>query len=139
MAAKASTQYQSSGQTPFHRIVPKGAGIPVNLNIFLHYFQIFGFRELTTKILPSFFSADAPGRVIVRLERLMGTDKIRITDAKYMSTLLERLEQEENEAWLKRTRERKQAERTRFRQLAVEGLMEPTADMEDLYNHPVFR
>ena len=84
-------------------------------------------------------SADAPGRVIVRLERLMGTDKIRITDAKYMSTLLERLEQEENEAWLRRTRERKQAERNRFRQLAVEGLMEPTADMEDLYNHPVFR
>ncbi|CAG7732683.1 unnamed protein product [Allacma fusca] len=107
-------------------------------------------KRTTTKVrvkLPSIesyqkeleFPADAPGRVIVRLERLMGTDKIRITDAKYMSTLLERLEQEENEAWLKRTRERKQAERNRFRQLVVEGLTEPTPDMEDIYNHPVFR
>jgi len=107
-------------------------------------------KKNTTKVrvkLPSIesyqkeleFPADAPGRVIVRLERLMGTDKIRITDAKYMSTLLERLEQEENEAWLKRTRERKQAERNRFRQLVVEGLTEPTPDMEDIYNHPVFR
>jgi len=85
------------------------------------------------------FSAEGPGRVVVRLERLMGTDRVRILDAKYMRTLLERLEGEEKKSWTKRTRQRKNDEKNRYRQLAIEGHMEPDADMQDLYNHPVFR
>lgn len=69
----------------------------------------------------------------------MGTDRVRITDAKYMGTLLKRLEEDEQVQWLKRSKLRKQAERNRHRQLAIEGHMEPGPDMMDLYNHPVFR
>jgi len=85
------------------------------------------------------FSAEGPGRVVVRLERLMGTDRVRILDTRYMTQLLERLEAEEKTGWTKRTRRRKNDERNRFRQLAIEGYMEPDPDMQDLYNHPVFR
>lgn len=79
------------------------------------------------------------GRVVVRLERLMGSDRIRITDPKYLSTLVERLEAEESKSWGSRSRLRKKAEKDRSRQLAIEGLMEPAEDMQDLYEHPVFR
>lgn len=84
----------------------------------------------------SFFNV---GRVVVRLERLMGSDRIRITDPKYLSTLVERLEAEEDKSWGSRSRLRKKAEKNRSRQLAIEGLMEPAEDMLDLYEHPVFR
>lgn len=70
--------------------------------------------------------AEGPGRVIVRLERLMGSDRIRLTDPKYMSELLQKLEEEEHKDWVKRTRIRKKAEHTRSRQLAIEGLMVKT-------------
>ncbi|CAL8103038.1 unnamed protein product [Orchesella dallaii] len=79
------------------------------------------------------------GRVVVRLERLMGSDRIRITDPKYLATLVERLEEEEAQGWVTRSRLRKKAEKNRSRQLAIEGLMEPASDMQDLWNHPVFR
>jgi hypothetical protein len=69
----------------------------------------------------------------------MGTDRVRITDPKYMNLLLKRLEEEELKAWLKRSKLRKKAERDRFRQLAIEGYMEPGPDMQDLLQHPVFR
>lgn len=69
----------------------------------------------------------------------MGSDRVRITDPKYLSTLVERLEAEEAQAWVSRSRLRKKAEKNRSRQLAIEGFMEPTEDMQDLYNHPVFR
>lgn len=69
----------------------------------------------------------------------MGSDRIRITDPKYMATLLQRLTEEEELTWQKRTRERRKAEHNRFRQLVIDGYTEPTPGMEDLYNHPVFR
>jgi len=77
--------------------------------------------------------------VVVRLERLMGSDRVRLTDNKFMGTLLERLEDEEHAEWLKRTKLRKKNERNRSRHLAIEGLMEPGDDMQDLTKHPVFR
>ena len=89
--------------------------------------------------LSCIFRADAPGRVLVRLERLMGSDRVRITDPKYMSTLLRRLEEDELRIWKKRSRARKKAERERYRQLAIDGHMEPGDDMKDLLDHPVFR
>ncbi|ODM97415.1 hypothetical protein Ocin01_09262 [Orchesella cincta] len=85
------------------------------------------------------FTAEGPGRVVVRLERLMGSDRVRITDPKYLATLVERLEEEEAQGWVTRSRLRKKAEKNRSRQLAIEGLMEPASDMQDLWNHPVFR
>jgi hypothetical protein len=69
----------------------------------------------------------------------MGTDRVRITDPKYMATLLKRLEEEEQNQWVKRSKLRKKAERDRFRQLAIDGQMEPGKDMQDLFHHPVFR
>lgn len=77
--------------------------------------------------------------MVVRLERLMGSDRVRLTDQKFMATLLERLEGDEHKAWVIRTISRKKAESTRTRQLCIDGLMEPASDMQDLYNHPVFR
>ncbi|ODN01031.1 hypothetical protein Ocin01_05650 [Orchesella cincta] len=85
------------------------------------------------------FSAEAPSRVVVRLERLMGSDRIRPVDGKFMETFIQRLEQEENFAMERKIRLRKKAEHERHRQLAINGFMEPDAGMEDLYNHPVFR
>lgn len=79
------------------------------------------------------------GRVVVRLERLMGSDRVRITDPKFLSTLTERLEAEEAQVWATRSRKRKKDEKARSRALAIEGLMEPSEDMQDLYEHPVFR
>jgi len=69
----------------------------------------------------------------------MGSDRVRITDTKYMATLLDRLEEQERMAWTKRRLGRIKAERNRYRQLAIDGLMEPGPDMQDLYFHPVFR
>jgi hypothetical protein len=69
----------------------------------------------------------------------MGTDRVRLTDTKYMSTLLERLEEEERKSWAKRRIGRIKAERNRFRQLAIDGLMDPGPEMQDLLQHPVFR
>jgi len=69
----------------------------------------------------------------------MGSDLVRLTDTKYMSTLLERLEEEERRAWTKRRLARIKTERQRFRKLAIDGLTEPGPDMQDLTNHPVFR
>lgn len=69
----------------------------------------------------------------------MGSDKIRPVDGSYMKTLIQRLEEEEALAWTRKIRLRKKAERERYRQLAIAGLMEPGPGMEDLYNHPVFR
>ncbi|CAL8126712.1 unnamed protein product [Orchesella dallaii] len=85
------------------------------------------------------FSAEAPSRVVVRLERLMGSDRIRPVDGKFMETFIQRLEQEENLAMERKIRLRKKAEHERHRQLAINGLMEPDSGMEDLFNHPVFR
>ncbi|XP_035709694.1 uncharacterized protein LOC110852653 isoform X2 [Folsomia candida] len=69
----------------------------------------------------------------------MGTDRVRLTDTKYMATLLERLEEQERQAWTTRRIGRIKAERNRYRKLAIDGLMEPGRDMQDLYKHPVFR
>lgn len=69
----------------------------------------------------------------------MGSDKIRIMDSKYMNTLLERLREEEEMTWQHKTFVRRKAENNRFRQLAIDGYMEPGPDMQDLYQHPVFR
>ncbi|OXA57845.1 uncharacterized protein LOC110847381 [Folsomia candida] len=85
------------------------------------------------------FRAEGPGRIIVRLERLMGSDRIRLTDATFMARLLEKLEEEENSAWVKRTKARKKDEQVRSRKLAIDGLMDPEEDMRDLFKHPVFR
>jgi hypothetical protein len=69
----------------------------------------------------------------------MGSDRVKLVDNKFMSTLLERLEEEEQTAWDNRTKQRKKVEKNRSRQLAIEGLMDPSDDMQDLLNHPVFR
>lgn len=69
----------------------------------------------------------------------MGSDKIRPTDPKFLSTLGEQLEAEESVAWGSKSTLRKKAEKNRSRQLAIDGLMEPSEEMQDLYNHPVFR
>jgi len=69
----------------------------------------------------------------------MGTDHVRITDPKYMSTLYKKLLEEEEHVWKRRSRLRKKGERDRYRQLAIDGQMEPGKDMVDLYQHPVFR
>lgn len=69
----------------------------------------------------------------------MGSDKIRPVDGKFMETLMQRLEEEENIAWERKIKLRKKAERERHRRLAIAGLMDPGPGMEDLYDHPVFR
>ncbi|CAL8111516.1 unnamed protein product [Orchesella dallaii] len=102
-------------------------------------------RKRSSNIVPDTFEkvvefpADGPGRVIVRLERLMGSDKVRLTDTRYMALLLKRLEEEERQTWNKRTRERRKAEHIRFRQLVIDGHADPGVGMQDLYKHPVFR
>ena len=69
----------------------------------------------------------------------MGSDKVRIADAKYMKTLMQKLNYAEQKAWLKRSKFRKKVEVERSRALIIEGLTEPGRDMMALHNHPVFR
>jgi hypothetical protein len=69
----------------------------------------------------------------------MGTDRVRITDPKYMNLLMKKLDEEERKDWIRRSTLRKKVEEDRFRQLAVEGLMEPGPELQDLLQHPVFR
>ena len=69
----------------------------------------------------------------------MGSDKVRLTDTKYMCGLLEKISQEEEKTLLGRTKFRKKEEWERHKGLAVEGLVEPGEGMEDVKDHPVFR
>jgi len=69
----------------------------------------------------------------------MGSDKIRLTSPRYMALFLQRLEEEEERTWYRRTRARRKAEHIRFRQLVIDGHADPVPGMEDLYEHPVFR
>jgi hypothetical protein len=56
-----------------------------------------------------------------------------------MNLLMKKLDEEERKDWIRRSTLRKKVEEDRFRQLAVEGLMEPGPELQDLLQHPVFR
>ncbi|XP_035707201.1 uncharacterized protein LOC118435345 [Folsomia candida] len=85
--------------------------------------------------------SDAPGRVVTRLERLMGSDKVSLLDHEWMRELEEQLEGEDKKEWLRRNKNRMKVEHMRFRKLAIDGLMPipPTMEMQDIYNHPIYR
>ncbi|XP_054285309.1 uncharacterized protein LOC129001878 isoform X1 [Macrosteles quadrilineatus] len=78
-------------------------------------------------------------RVRSRLERLMGTSVVRITDRNYMQKLQTRIREDHEESVRKRIHDREVGEVEREKHLILEGKMAVEEAPEELANHPVFK
>ncbi|XP_046677362.1 uncharacterized protein LOC124365426 [Homalodisca vitripennis] len=78
-------------------------------------------------------------RVRSRLERLMGTNVVRITDRNYMQKLQMRIREDHEESVRKRIHDREVGEVEREKHLILEGKMAVEEAPEELANHPVFK
>lgn len=69
----------------------------------------------------------------------MGSYKVQLLDFDWMRNLETRLQGEDSKAWGKKREQRRKAEHERYRRLAIDGLMPPTDEMQDVFDHPIYR
>jgi len=75
----------------------------------------------------------------VRLERVTGTDHVKIKNFKYLSMLSKKIAQEEGNVQKKLHNKRIDEEHQRYRQLVINGQVEPVEGMKDYADNPVYR
>lgn len=86
------------------------------------------------------YNCEFPNRVVVRLEYLMQSTKVRLNDKHYMDDFYGKLMEEETRALRKATRQREKHEQNRMKRLIIEGIdKEIPPEMDYLHSHPVFR
>ncbi len=86
------------------------------------------------------YNCEFPNRVVVRLEYLMQSTKVRLNDKHYMDDFYAKLLEEERRALRKATRQREKHEQNRMKKLIIEGIdKDIPPEMEYLHSHPVFR
>ncbi|KAI5704697.1 hypothetical protein M8J75_007969 [Diaphorina citri] len=74
-----------------------------------------------------------------RLEKLMGSNVVRLTDRNYMLSLRKKIQEEYEETVRKRIQSREQAEIDRQKKLILDGKMPFSDAPSELTNHPVFK
>ncbi|XP_067002327.1 uncharacterized protein [Anabrus simplex] len=74
-----------------------------------------------------------------RLEQLMGSNVVRITDRRYMQTLQQRIREDHMQCLEKRIKEREEEEFEREKQLILDGKLPLECAGKELANHPVFK
>ncbi|CAL8088529.1 unnamed protein product [Orchesella dallaii] len=86
------------------------------------------------------YNAETPNRVVIRLEYLMQTTKVRLNDRHYMDDFYAKLLEEETRCLNRVTKAREQAEQNRMKKLIIDGLMtDIPLELSYLHRHPVFR
>ncbi|KAJ6649290.1 UPF0314 protein [Pseudolycoriella hygida] len=97
--------------------------------------MFLGFYMTTSLPIPVVIAFNL-SRVSAQLERLMGTNVVRLTDRKYMMELRQRIHEDFNEMLAKRIENREVKEMERQRNLFMEGKI--TQCSENYNSHPIF-
>lgn len=86
------------------------------------------------------YNCEFPNRVVVRLEYLMQSTKVRLNDKHYMDDFYAKLVEEERRALRKAVKQREKLEQNRMKKLIIDGIdKEIPPEMDYLHSHPVFR